>query len=443
MNATSIQCLALFAILGFMGACPAQEQYLFKESVQPGYQYHVSIRVRINGRLSVPVAPGKPTQLVDMTGDSALEYDERILDDRAEQPAQSLRIYRQCDFNRTTGDRKQQSTLRPEVRRLVLMRKDNVEVPFSPDGPLTWGELDLIRTDVFTPALLSILPKRAVAVGDTWPIEKDAIRELTDLETIDEGTVECTFDRLTTIGGRSLAHLRFRGKVRGVNEDGPNRQSLEGSVYFDLESRHLSYLYLDGVSELLDKEGQPIGRIQGKFTLTRQAGVRPVELSEKSIARLELTANSSNTLLLYDDPELGVQFQYPRHWRVGTSRGTQITIDEARGSGILLTIEPLDKTPTAERYLTESSEILKQYKARILRTTQPERLVGAPHEITRFQVDVELGDQTKALDYLVLRQTLAGATIASQLLMTDRVNLGKDVLAIAKSIRLTRSPGGR
>ena len=39
-------------------------------------------------------------------------------------------------------------------------------------------------------------------------------------------------------------------------------------LVFDLESRHLSYLYLKGGNFLLDKDGKEVGRIDGQFVLT-------------------------------------------------------------------------------------------------------------------------------------------------------------------------------
>ena len=62
------------------------------------------------------------------------------------------------DLDRTVGDKPQEATLRPSVRRLVILRTGHREVPFSPDGPLTWAEIDLVRTDVFTPAWLRCSP---------------------------------------------------------------------------------------------------------------------------------------------------------------------------------------------------------------------------------------------------------------------------------------------
>src|SRR6185436_6755703 len=123
------------------------------------------------------------------------------------------------------------------------------------DGPLLWGEIELVRVDVFTPALADLLPDKAVRTGDRWTAATTAIEELTDLEKIEEGRIECRLDEVTTLAGRRHARVSLTGTVRGVNEDGPNKQTIDGYFFFDLESNHLSYLTFKGVHILLDKEG--------------------------------------------------------------------------------------------------------------------------------------------------------------------------------------------
>src|SRR5262249_30377864 len=156
------------------------------------------------------------------------------------------RVYRKMDFERKVGEQRQQSSLRPAVRRMVIVRHNQFEVPFSPEGPLTWSEIDLVRTDVFTPALTGLLSADAVKPGDRWQADQMALKELTDLERIDEGGLTCTFDALTTLVGRQQARVSFQGSVRGLGEDGPARHQLEGQLYFDLVSNHLSYIHVKG-----------------------------------------------------------------------------------------------------------------------------------------------------------------------------------------------------
>src|SRR5439155_10418418 len=144
---------------------------------------------------------------------SLIDYDERVLSTKAGQVDKTLRIYRQVDFQRRIGDRPQEATIRPEVRRLVVLRLNHVEVPFSPEGPLLWGEIDLVRTDVFTPALAGLLPQQAVMPGDRWQADTMAVKELTDLERIDDGGLACTLEAITTLVGRQQARVSFQGHV--------------------------------------------------------------------------------------------------------------------------------------------------------------------------------------------------------------------------------------
>lgn len=437
---------ALLGLLAFTVFLPApswaEEVIQMREQFAPGYQYHVSTRVDLSGTLTLPPekgqAAGKPLAVV---GDSAIEYDERVLAAGASgEVDKTARIYRRIDFRRKVGDQPQQSTIRPEVRRLVVLRHRNMEVPFSPDGPLTWGEIDLVRTDVFTPALVGLLPGKPVQPGDRWTAAHPAIQELTDLERIEDGQVECRLEQVTTIERRRHARVALAGTVRGVNEDGPNRQRLEGYFFFDLESNHLSYLYIKGTNYLLDKTGKEMGKVEGRFVLTRQAHQRSPDLGDAALKGVNLEPNADNSLLLYENPDLGLRFLYPRRWHVAGVRGRQLAIDETNGSGLLVTLEAPGKTPTAAQFQAESRDWLKQQKAKVLKTEAPRRLQGPPRELEQFAFDVELMGQHVLLDYYVLRQESGGATLAARLLPADLDGLRKDLDRMVRSMTITRAP---
>lgn len=429
------------AVAGLASFTIASAQTMqLKESYSPGYQYHVSTRVSLSGKLVLPAEKGKsaPTPLA-ISGESAIEYDERIFGLEADgQVKQTIRIYRRMDFQRKVGDSTQSHSLRPEVRRLVILRNKDQGVPFSPDGPLTWGEIDLVRTDVFTPALAGLLTDKAVQPGDRWIASESAVRSLTDLERIEEGRIECHFEQYTNIENRKHARIAFAGSVRGTNEDGPNRQRLDGYFYFDLESNHLSYISLNGVNTPLDKDGKEMGRIEGTYVLTRQAHQRSKDLSDEALRGVILEPTDDNTLLLYDNPDLGVRFLYPRRWRVGGIRGRQLTIDSTDGSGILVTFEPLATLPTATQFQTESREWLQKQKAKIHGIGQPTRLQGPPKQIDHFAYDVELAGRRGLLDYFVIRQDTGGATLAARLQTHDQTNLRKEVDRIVRTMTIVR-----
>jgi hypothetical protein len=309
-------------------------------------------------------------------------------------------------------------------------------VPFSPDGALTWSEIDLVRTDVFTPALASLLPDKPVAPGDRWPAGAAAVEELTDIEKVEEGALECRFDEITRLAGRRLARIHLSGTVRGINDDGPNKQTLEGYFYFDLESNHLSYLSLAGAHLLLDKDGKTIGTVKGQFVLTRQAHSKSPDMSDDVVRRLVLQPNADNTLLLHEDAELGVRFHYPRRWRVGLIRGRQIALEEPAGNGIMISVELLKDTPAPAEYLAETKAYLTKQKANIHSLDPPRRVSGPPNELENFGFDIEMDKQKARMEYFVGRQPAGGFVVAARLLPRDLLNVRPDVDRIVRSIQV-------
>jgi hypothetical protein len=434
---------AFVCVLAMSPLAQAEEPIRLVESFPAGTQYHVSCRVNVKGTLVPEPEKGKAqTKPLDLVGESAIEYDEGVLTAASNGSVEkTIRIYRRIDFERKIGGREQKQTIRPSVRRLVLLRHQHTEVPFSPDGPLMWGEIDLVRTDVFTPALVGLLPANPVRNGDRWTASTAAVQELTDMERIEEGQLTCKLEEIAALSpdGSSRRHARisFTGTIRGVNEDGPNRQQLDGSLYFDLESNHLSYLTLKGVHTLLDKDGKDIGKIEGRFVLTRQTQQRSPDLSVDALKGLTLEPNADNTLVLYDNPQVGLRFLHPRRWRIGSENGPQIALDAADGSGLLLTVDPPERVPTTAQLLKESREFLTKQKAKVLSEEPAKALRSDNGQMERFSLEVEASGQKVLLDYIVIRQKPAGVTLAARLLPADLPALRAEVERIARSVVLT------
>jgi hypothetical protein len=428
----------LFLSLIVPGGRAAEEPIRLQERFPVGYQYHVHTKVDLTGSLTPPAEKGQPApKPLAIKGEGVIEYDERVLAVGIDgQVQKTMRLCRRTEIKRTLGGQPQEAILRPAVRRLVLLRNGNTEVPFSPDGPLTWGELDLIRTDVFTPALAGLLPERPVRPGDRWDATVAAVKELTDLEKIEEGKLVCQLDQVTALEKRRYARVTFSGSVKGVNEDGPNRQTLEGFFYFDLESNHLSYLTLKGVHSLLQNDKE-VGRNEGRLVLTRQAHSRCPELTDEALKGVVVEPNPDNTRLLYDNPDLGVRFLYPRRWPVAWVKGNQVALEGTDGNGMMLTIDPASRVPTGSRFLAESRQEMEKMKAKVLRTDAPHRLDGQP-PLEHFALEVELAGQKFVMDYFVILQANGGATLAARLPSNDLTALRREAERVARSVVITR-----
>jgi hypothetical protein len=416
------------------------EPVVLQETLVAGKLYRVNSRVDLQGKLTLPAEKdGQEAQSLIVKGTSTIDYDERILSvQKTGIVDRTIRQYHKMEFARKVGDHLQSADLRPEVSRLVLLRHQQMEVPFSPDGPLLWEEIDLVRTDVFTPALRGLLPANPVQVGDTWTASLAAIQELTDFARIEEGSLTCKFEQYTAIADRKHARIGIIGTIRGIGEDGMSRQKLDGYFLFDVVSHHLSYLSVHGVHALLDKDGKTVGQIEGNFVLTRQLLQTSSKLSDASLGQLTLEPSANNTLLLYDNVDLGIRFLYSRRWHVAGVRGNQLGLDEKGGSGVLLTVEPPNRVPTGKQFLQESANWLKEQKVEITQVAPVQLLQKSPRAIEHFSLDVKMDNQPVRMYYFVIRQAEGGVVIAARLGKSDLAELQREVQQITNSVQIIK-----
>jgi hypothetical protein len=225
--------------------------------------------------------------------------------------------------------------------------------------------------------------------------------------------------------------------VRGANEDGPNKQKLDGYLFFDLESSHLSYLSLQGTHILLDKDSKEVGRVEGRFVLSRQANAACRELSDDGLKGVAVEPTDDNTLLLYDNRDLGVKFLYSRRWRV-SERGNQVTLDGADGNGILLSVEPPARVPTGAQFQAEARNDLEALKAKVLRVSTPKSIQEKP-VLEEFDIEIEGNGQRILMEYYVTKQAKGGVTMAARLSAgAGLAALQKEVERTARSLEITK-----
>lgn len=393
-----------------VSAQPLPAEALVEERFQVGQGWKVKSRSEISGTLHLPAPGGKSTRSLLVNGESALEYEEAILAmGDGGGVNRSVRLYKRADLKRKMGDQNQSSGIRQQVRKVVVVRQGSQEVPFSPDGPLTLNEIEMVRTDLFTPALAGLLPGKVVAPGASWEAKPEALRELTDLVRVDEGKLECTLAEFQNIQNQQVARIRFSGKVTGANQDGPCTQELDGQAYFDLNSKHLAYLSLNGKHMLPGGVGYPASTLQGRFVLTRERLEGPGELGAVQPGDSKFEPGEDNTLLVEELPNL--RLEYPRRWKFIQGGARQITLDGADGSGVLITLEPAGRVPAAAVYQAESRTFLEKGGHRVVGGETPQMLSA---EVARFTLEVEKDGKRIHLEYYVRNTQLGGILLAAR-----------------------------
>jgi hypothetical protein len=413
------------------------------EKAVVGSEFQVITNASFEGSLTTPGAKDKPAEKVKIRGLSSIDYTERILPvDPKEADHKALRVYERIYFQKVTGDRTDETTLRPAVRRVVVLKQGAKKAPFSPDGPLLWGEIELLSRETIIPALAGLLPDKPVKPGDTWRASAAALAELTDLEKIEAGGLEARFEKVVTVGPRRLAEVTLKGDLKGINEDGPTRQTLTGKLQVDLKGGYISLLKIEGEQSLLDETGNEAGVVKIKFELTRFPSAGHAALKDDVLRGLELTPTSENTALLYESEETGVRFVHPRNWRVVRTAGPQITLDVTGGTGVLITLDRPGAGPTAAQFLPETIKALGERNGKLLGQSGPDKLAPG---VERFTLEAEEGpDKDRVtLDHAVVRQDKGGATLVCRIPAGQREARMKELERVAKSFTVIRRLDGK
>jgi hypothetical protein len=417
----------------------ADEAVMMTEVFVPGYRYCVRSSADLAGTLSVPIDKSKRKPMpVNITGASDIEYVERVLSVNSfGEVTKILRKYSRAELHRRVSGRDEESTIRPSVRRIAMVL-DGRKVPFSPDGPLTWGEIDLVRTDVSTSSLIGLLPAQPVHTGDKWIAKVPVIREITDMDQVAECSVQCCLEKLFLSEKSRRARVTFAGKIRGSNENGPSVQELQGHLDFDLDYRCVRNLYIKGINSIIGPDGQSLSRVEGHFALTRWPGRLDGELNDETINGIALDPNSNNTRVLFENQELGARFLYPRRWRLVGVYGNQIDLDEPGGAGLRVTIDTSHRPQTAQQFMADTLAFFEKQKIRVLSANGPHVVPGASEGLERFTIEIVSRGAPVWMEYYALRESAGGATLAARLLPAELEALRHQVDQIARTVTIVQ-----
>ena len=172
--------------------------------------------------------------------------------------------------------------LRPEVRLIVAERRNGAVVAYSPAGPLTRSELEVVEGDGDPLLLAALLPTKAVEVGTRYVVEFEGARALSGYDALATNRLEGTVASLDA----DTAKITLKGEVRGAARGGEGVMRFDGELTFDRKLNRVQRLSL-GRSETR-KAGPVEAGLEFKSTLVveRADAERPPELAEPALAGL-------------------------------------------------------------------------------------------------------------------------------------------------------------
>jgi hypothetical protein len=273
------------------------------------------------------------------------------------------RQYRRCDAVIKIDKGSTKARLRDD-RRLIAVAADKAQVTmFSPSGPLSQEELDLIEIPASSLLVERLLPDRPVVPGDRWQHEDSLVAALLNLDAISESDVATVFKEATP----AAAQLELTGTVHGAIDGVSTEIELKGRYKFDLKLKRITWL------ALLIKEKRGVGHVAPGVDVTARLqlkitpGAACPALADQELADVNLDPQSADTLLEYVSQQGQFQFLYDRAWHVVNDTAQSVALR-----------------------LVDRGELIAQCNISAVPAGQP----GKRFTLAKFQDDVErsLGD---------------------------------------------------
>jgi hypothetical protein len=264
-----------------------------------------------------------------------------------------------------------------------------------------------------------------------------AASELTGVSPIESGGLTCVFREVKSTEMGTVARINFFGTLTGPTDQGPTRLTVEGHLLFDLDQQLISYVLMNGRSEIVDSSGRTTGKLEGRYELSRHPAIDDPRLGDTALQGLSLKADSENTALLFDSSQLGVRFLYPRNWELTSVAKSTIQFEEPTGGNMRLTLDSA-ANPSAEKLQAELLTWLKQQKATLQNKETPQaQTLTETLKAERFTVRAQHQEREKEWTYLIVRDADRSVVLATNFIQERADAMREDLLFLARSLEFT------
>ena len=308
----------LLTVAGPATSLAADKTPLYTLKFQRPTDQVADIRVdyRAEGHLKAP-SDKKEVELLDMDVVARLAFQDRHLTlppatRRRKQPEVigAARHYREMDVTITIGDQTISPVLRDSRKLLGIRLQDGLLDYYSPHGPLTREELDLIRLPGDRQTLSLLLPQQPVGIGTVWQLNSVALAAFLAIDAVGDSDVKSELKEIE----EGFARVESEGIVHGAIAGVATEITLKCRYYFYIQRGEFASL------QLVTRERREIGHINPGVDVTARLKMRlepqtdAGHLSDQEIVPIQQTLHEPHHQLTYQSPQLGVAFYYGRDW---------------------------------------------------------------------------------------------------------------------------------
>lgn len=350
----------------------------------------------------------------------------------------TARWYEKADAELTIAGEKVQPSLRPEQRLVVVEASPQKREMYTLQEKLTRDELDLLDLQANTALLPLLLPKDAVAIGDSWQPEGDLLAQLLGIDVVSTSDVKCV---LGDVAEGQTANVLIAGQVNGAVGGVATEIHLDGTLTYDLAQKWIAR------AKFTVREQRAIGHIGPGLNVTckLEIQIKPIttaELPRELTAPVEPASEAARRQLAFIAPANTFRFAYDRRWHVMHESPELVSlrlVDKGElvaqcNLSPLAPVEP-EKVQSLETFKANVKKSIGEHFGKF--TAERETTNAAGHRLIRLEAQGEVqGLQVQWHYFLVSddkgRQVACGVTMEQDL----RERLGNLDGEMVDSLRL-------
>jgi hypothetical protein len=299
--------LAALNVLIFLAAPASGQTVNLTETPQPGDCFRITLELTVAGHLIV-TQDGKK-QEIKLDAKARHGFVEKTLAVAEGLPSRSVRHYADAAASALIGPEKDDHTLPADRRLIVSARTADGAMCYSPAGPLTREELDLVAEHFDPHGLAGLLPGKAVTVGDTWAATNPAAHTAGLFDSLVKNAL--TGKLISAADG--IAVFTIIGTLEGIENGAKVTLKVDATGKFHLGSSRVTEMTWKQSDEREQGPVSPASRLEATATLKREMlAQEPKELTENLPSEVPPRA----TLLRFADGKGRYRFEYPREWHI-------------------------------------------------------------------------------------------------------------------------------
>lgn len=285
-------------------------------------QVRERIHLKVSGEIRTENGP------VKMAGQALLEFYQKVLEyGQDEMAAKVVRFYPDARAKFVVGQSEDGRQLRANLRYMVGERSDHAMTIWSPGGPMTSDERELVEDVLDTTRLAGLLPTEPVAVGASWEPQPIVLQGLCGMTNFIESKLQCKLESTNP----THAMIAVEGSVHGLSLGAEIKSKIVAKCAYNLEKKIIDQVQWSQTDSRGPSPIAPAGEYTVSISINRTLEDSP-RLSDEALADVSLEPKNGSKLLVFVDPQQTYRFYHDRNWYVTMAHEDTAILRRIEGS---------------------------------------------------------------------------------------------------------------